>query len=221
MAVERTGPYIWTTWLSRLLVGENSCEWASWFRAHYIAYDKAPDDFDQATWSMDHTALLNDTRDKLEADGLTVYTENQNRFSLRGRSGAVLGGKPDLVSVDPSGDADGRATVYDLKTGRRRLSDEAQLLIYMYAMPRTGQYRGVAFDGRLIYGDGREAEIPADRMNDVFMRRLYALIGRVAADSPARKVPSAQECGMCEITSVDCPERIDAEDDAPEDGGGH
>ena len=29
------GPYVWVTWLSKLLVGENSCEWGSWFRAQH------------------------------------------------------------------------------------------------------------------------------------------------------------------------------------------
>ena len=28
-----TGPYVWVTWLPRLLSGESSCEWASWFKA--------------------------------------------------------------------------------------------------------------------------------------------------------------------------------------------
>ena len=26
--VRRDGPYIWVTWLTRLLVGENPCEWS-------------------------------------------------------------------------------------------------------------------------------------------------------------------------------------------------
>lgn len=29
MTEPRTSPYIWTSWLSRLLVGDNSCEWAA------------------------------------------------------------------------------------------------------------------------------------------------------------------------------------------------
>ena len=33
MAVPREFPYIWTTWLPRLLTDENSCEWAVWFKA--------------------------------------------------------------------------------------------------------------------------------------------------------------------------------------------
>ena len=31
----RDFPYIWATWLPRLLTGENSCEWAVWFKAHH------------------------------------------------------------------------------------------------------------------------------------------------------------------------------------------
>ncbi len=29
------GPYVWVTWLPRLLSGESSCEWASWFKAQH------------------------------------------------------------------------------------------------------------------------------------------------------------------------------------------
>ena len=34
----RNGLYIWVTWLTRLLVGENSCEWAAWFRARHESW---------------------------------------------------------------------------------------------------------------------------------------------------------------------------------------
>ena len=34
MALLRAGgPYIWVTWLTKLLSDENSCEWAAWFRS--------------------------------------------------------------------------------------------------------------------------------------------------------------------------------------------
>ena len=45
----RDGPYIWVTWLTSLLVGENSCEWSSWFRARQEgwSWEKVPSSFDQ------------------------------------------------------------------------------------------------------------------------------------------------------------------------------
>ena len=36
MAVLRNnGPYVWVTWLPRLLSGENTCEWANWFKTQH------------------------------------------------------------------------------------------------------------------------------------------------------------------------------------------
>ena len=59
LAQRREHPYIWATWLPRLLTGENSCEWAVWFKAHYQDWTKVPSDFNQAQWILNHTALLN------------------------------------------------------------------------------------------------------------------------------------------------------------------
>ena len=216
MAELRTGPYIWATWLSKLLVGDMSCEWASWFKAHYKGYERMPSTFDMVTWQMNHTSLLNDVRDKLEADGLTVLTENQSYFNLRGGSGTVIGGKPDLVSLD----SDGAGTIYDIKTGQPRASDIAQVMIYMYALPHINQFRGRRFQGRLVYRDNRVVDIPGDSVNDAFKSELFTLIRRISDSQPARRVPSALECGMCDLTPIDCPDRIDvAPADQIADGG--
>ena len=29
------GPYIWVTWLNKLITGDQSCEWAYWFRTQF------------------------------------------------------------------------------------------------------------------------------------------------------------------------------------------
>ena len=55
-------PYIWATWLPRLLTGEKSCEWTAWFKAHHRNWTRTPSDFNQAQWLIDHTALLNKQR---------------------------------------------------------------------------------------------------------------------------------------------------------------
>ena len=205
----RSGPYIWATWLARLLVGDASCEWAAWFRAHYKEFERMPGDFDAVAWQIRHTAILNEVRDRLEAGGSSVLTENQCHFSLRGNSGAVIGGKPDLVAFGE----DNRAIVYDVKTGQRRPSDAAQVMIYMYALPYVSRYRGMSFEGRVVYADGGEIEIAASAVNDSFRADLHALIRRVtAADAPRRR-PSAFECKMCDITPNDCPDRMDADTD--------
>ena len=164
LPIQRSGPYIWVTWLSKLLVGDNSCEWASWFKAHYKDYAKFPSTFDSATWQMNHTALLNKVRARLEQEEKAVYIEGQNHFTLRGSSGTVLAGKPDLISIS----AQKERTIHDIKTGQPRTSDQIQVMIYMYALPRAlKQYKGMAFDGMVGYKD-HEVPIPSSAINETF-----------------------------------------------------
>ena len=79
----------------------------------------------------------------------------------------------------------------------------------MYAVPKAlSQYKGVEFDGRVIYPD-HEEYVPATALDDTFVENFSSLIQRLALKQPARKVPSRLECGFCNITSVDCPDRVE------------
>ena len=97
MPVPRQSTYIWATWLPRLLTGENSCEWAVWFKAHYQDWTRTPSEFNHAEWMLNHTALLNKRKANWMHGGFDVNIEGQNSFALRGRS-ATLAGKPDLIT---------------------------------------------------------------------------------------------------------------------------
>ena len=209
MTTKRDQPYIWVTWLTKLLVGDNSCEWAAWFRAHYTNFRRAPDNFDSATWQMNHTVLLNQVRDRLHDEGHTIFVEKQNRFALRGSS-ATLGGKPDLIALTGN-----HGIIYDVKTGQPTASDHVQVMTYMYAVPRAlGQYRKFTFDGKVVYGD-HEVSIPAMAIDDRFIDRLASLIRRISRQQPLLKTPSAMECGFCQISKEECPERVES---GPEEG---
>ena len=203
MPERRANPYVWVTWLTKLLVGENSCEWAACFRANHegYSYEKVPSTFDATGWQLNHTALINHLREQLESDGKTVFTENQNSFTLRGAS-ATLGGKPDLITIDGA-----TGTIYDAKTGRPSPSHHIQVMVYMYAVPKVlRQFKGVEFNGKVVYND-HEVSIPAEAINETFVANLGDLVKRIASAVPARKVPSAMECGFCNITKADCPDR--------------
>jgi hypothetical protein len=206
MAIKREKPYIWVTWLTRLLSGDSSCEWSAQFKALHEgrSYSKVVTDFNATQWQIDHTNLLNKTRSVLESTGSIVYTEGQNFFNLQGKS-ATLSGKPDLVTINGS---DG--VIYDAKTGEQSVSHQIQVLIYMYALPRAlPQYHNVKFEGKLIYSDN-EVFIPSNGVNQNFINKLGSLIRTISSPSLARKVPSAQECRFCTITTSDCQERIES-----------
>ena len=198
-------PYIWATWLPKLLTGENACEWAIWFKAHYQAGDKPPSDFNQADWLARHTALLNEQRDQWVKSGNEVRVENQNAFRLRGQS-ANLAGKPDLLVLNNH-----RILIVDVKGGKPQPWHRYQVMIYMYALPRAlPEYRDTHFAGEIIY-PAHTDRVPQGGIDQGFIRNLGSLIRRIADDKPAIRVPSAQECRFCDITTEDCPERVDSQ----------
>ena len=204
MATPRSGPYIWVTWLSRLLVGDAYCEWAAWFKSHYTEYARVPSSFNLAAWQVDHTAALKEVCAGLETEGATVSLESQNHFRLRGSSGAILAGRPDIVALQG-----GRATVYEVKTGQPTPADQVQVMIYIYALPHLSAFSGAEFDGRVVYRD-HQVDIPGSAVDETFKTGLFSLIRRVTSDDPARKVPSQLECALCDLTIEDCPERVES-----------
>ena len=204
MAEKRTGgPYTWVTTLAKLLTGENVCEWAGWFKAHHRNWKKPASDFDSTKWMLDHTALVNRERDSLENIGYDVYTENQNLFRLKG-STATIAGKPDLI-----GEKTNEILISDAKTGHSSPSHRAQIQIYQYAVPKALlQFQGKQARGQVRYPESYVGS-PASSVTPDFVANLGSLIRRLAADVPARRVPSVQECRYCDIAKADCPDRIE------------
>ena len=146
MPQRRNLPYIWTTSRPKLLTGESSCEYAAWFKAHHQGWTRQPSDFDAVQWQIEHTALLTETRDRFLASGSQVFTEAQNAFRLQGTT-AVLAGRPDLLVVNG-----GDVLIIDVKTGQERPSHIAQLMIYMYALPRAlQQYHDAKIRAEVFY----------------------------------------------------------------------
>ena len=97
----------------------------------------------------------------------------------------------------------------DAKTGQPRISDQVQVMAYMYAVPLAfPEYKGMSVGGLVIYED-HEVAIPPEAVDGAFKTDMADLIHRLSSDEPARKVPSGPECGFCDITPEDCPERIE------------
>ena len=183
--------------------GENSCEWAVWFKAHYQDWTRSPSEFNHAEWMLNHTALLNKRKANWKHGGFDVNIEGQNSFQLRGSS-ATLAGKPDLITQ-----RDGQAVIVDVKNGQDSASHIVQVMIYLYAIPRALEpYRDLKLRGQVTYDD-HTVRIPAEAVDDQFIRNLGALIRRLAYERPAKRVPSQQECRFCDISALDYPERVD------------
>lgn len=204
MATRRTGKsYIWTTWLAKLL-GGNQCVWSAWFKAHY-RYDKhEAQALDLAQWNREHTEMMRARRREMEREGWTVTEEAENAFKIEGAH-AIVAGKADLVGRQP-----GLALVVDGKTGRERDSDFWQVLFYLYALPKA--FKDLAerqLEGEIQYkrGDLRMTVTPAE-LTPERMGQIVDLIRVIGGPTAPAKVPSAHECKTCNIGPKDCPERI-------------
>ena len=54
-----------------------------------------------------------------------------------------------------------------------------------------------------------EVSIPAESVDDAFEARLVDFMQKMTSPVPPRRVPSGPECGFCELTDADCPEKIE------------
>ena len=202
---QRDFPYIWATWLPRLLTGERSCEWAIWFKAHHQGWNRKPSDFNQADWLARHTALLNEQRDQWTHSGYDVRLENQNAFRLRGQS-AILAGKPDLLVLNND-----RILIVDVKGGQEQPWYRYQVMIYMYALPKAmPEYRDAKFSGEIVYNDHTH-RVPQGGIDQGFIRNLGSSLTSAASllQSPLYAFPAPKSAGSATSTAADCPDRMD------------
>lgn len=207
MAEQRWGlPFIWPTWLTGLLAGSDSCAFSPWFQAHF-KFQKVDRDFDLVAWSAEHGAMVRDRAEQLRADGYVVLVEDQNKFTLKGKT-AVLSGKPDIVAARGN-----ERLVIDCKTGKEHDAHVWQVLIYLFALPLV-QHRlvpaGAVLTGELQYRH-RSMVIPSETFTLAMREQIVAAISRTGQVEAPPKTPSFRECAACPIPKSECPDRIETE----------
>ena len=198
MAKPRPGRYTWVTWLTPLLAGEAQCEFAPWFKSRF-QYDKVPSDFNLASWSADHTALLNKRVVQLRSEGWTVQVENANKFTVAGKA-TTLAGKVDIIATKP-----GRLLVSDAKTGQQRNSDFTQVCLYLFAIPMAfpDLAKGRTLEGEVCYKD-RVVPISAELFKPERRQEILDVLAMIGSDIKPMPIPSRAECAFCDITAADC-----------------
>lgn len=196
-------PFVWVTWLTGLLAREQQCVFASWHKAHF-RYAKLPDStFDSAAWTADHAALVQRRAGELVDEGWRVRIENENAFRLKGQS-AIVAGKMDIVAL-----RDGVVRIVDAKTGQQKHRDFFQLLIYLFALPKCWpELADHAIEGEVCYRD-HTVPIGGHELTATRIAEIAAAVKAVAAAAPPQPVPSAGECGRCDVAS--CTARVDSD----------
>jgi hypothetical protein len=204
MATRRDTPYVWLTWLIKLLSGEEHCYWHRWFQAHHDNYEKAESDFDRATWQADHAAMVAAHAKTLREQGYTVTIEKQNTFRMRGRSGAVFSGQPDLVAI--KGD---ELLMVDCKSGKPHANHRLQVLLYLLLWGRARpQHADLRSRGEIVYSTRPPIPVSAAEADESFMQQFLHVIRELVADEEPARVPSYAECSRCELSCNACPAKV-------------
>ena len=91
--LRENGPYIYPTWLPKLLAGLDRCEWKIWFQVHHDGrpWQKLDSDFNLTRYNIEHTELLRLCTEEHEQPGYTVTVERENDFRLRLEGSTISG----------------------------------------------------------------------------------------------------------------------------------
>ena len=198
------GPYIWPTWLPKLLAGLDRCEWKVWFQVQHDGrtWQKLDSDFNLTRYNIEHTELLRLCTEEYEQRGFTVTVKRQNDFRLN-RDWVTISDRPDLVAS-----RDEETIIVDVKAAKPNLSHEIQVMLYMAWLPLVDRrYQDSRLQGQVYYAKDQGIDIPASAVDQRFREIVKELISRPASTTPTRKAPSAGECRFCPISAQYCPDR--------------
>ena len=200
-------PWFYVTWLTGVMSGNDSCLFAPWVKGH-MWYKKRPRE-NLETWQAAHAAEVQVVAAAHAAAGRVVQLEDQNAFTLEGRT-CILAGKPDIIAWDSS-----QAYLDDVKTGKKRDAHVWQVRLYLAYAERlwpglvSGDGVALPIQGRLLYTGDAPLIVPPPT-DDQTREIIGSTIRRLASPEQPARVPSVRECRYCDI--VECPERL-AEDD--------
>ena len=198
MANPRKSPYIWVTWLAKVMSGDVTCHWQSWFQSHNQLTEKQSGDFDSAGWVMSHTKMLTELKESLIEEGYNPLIEHSLRYHIP-NSRIEVAGKSDCII-----EKEDEVIVYDCKTGKESDTHQVQVMLYMYILSK------IKFPEKQIIGivKYRDKEIEVSKLPEDFEENFNFFVNILSSPKPPMKNPG-DDCRFCSITENDCPERID------------
>lgn len=190
--ITREIPFLWPSWLAKLISGSDQCEWKFWIKSHY-KFDEKSSEFSLTTWAIKHNQLVKARRNAMEKLGYEIFTEGQNSFKFEG-DGFVVSGKPDLIAVNCEENV---AIIEDIKSGKPRPEHAVQdsdLDLY----------------GTVVYKDGiKDIDITSDMIDEELKAAMWDTVRLViGSEENCHRVPSHYECQFCEVPKEECPHKV-------------
>lgn len=211
MATPRSAPYIWVTWLARVMAGSVACHWQYWFQAHHKLSQRQHANFDVTAWTVAHSRLLTELRQELRNQGYFPRAEVPFSVDLPIPLSSSVDDVPLTLDVRVAGkidclvETDDEVVVFDCKTGAPREADRVQVMIYMHALRQYPQFVERPMRGVVVYPDQR---VPVDAPTEVFADHLTYFVRLLVTEEPALREPGP-DCRFCSLTALDCDERVE------------
>lgn len=201
----RDNTYVHPSWLAKALAGDRQCLYSLHTQANFVI-PKKDSDFDAAAYKIKHQGLVEKSAQDLRTQGYTVHTENANSFKVTLTGGGVISGTPDIVAI-----RDSEVLVIDVKTGQCRVSNQAQVLLYMFLIPLVGLH-GISQvpAGQLVYQHYPSVEIPVSDLTEEFKQRTKHLVTMMRLAEVPHPIPSVNECRYCPMGDC-CADRVSQE----------
>jgi CRISPR/Cas system-associated exonuclease Cas4 (RecB family) len=191
---KRSSPYGWVTWFAPYLSGESQCKFALWNQCNFQvpSNDEMPSD-----WLVKHQSLLKEVVYNLQSEGFEVEEENANSLYLNTSVGVTIAGKPDIITRN------GQGMVVDVKTGKPRGKDRAQVNLYQALIPAQKKHGITEVPwGRIVYGNGEVKLIPPNEVDEAFKNSVKGLLHMVAEPVAPDSQPSLGECRFCKCNKI-------------------
>jgi CRISPR/Cas system-associated exonuclease Cas4 (RecB family) len=204
-------PYVHPSWLAKSLSGDRQCLLASYIQANYKVPPKPGNDFDVEGYKLQHQQNLVNYVGALHLDGYSVHAEKENSFWYKAKSGATISAQPDIVAI-----RNNEPVIVDIKTGRPKATDIAQVKLYMAMWPSTKLHGiDVTPAGRLVYGTEEFEILPSEITSDFKQQVAQIMSALTTSDIPA-PIPSLCECRWCPVSHV-CPYKVEQTTECSDD----
>lgn len=203
----REKPYVYPTWITKLLGGDSKCWYAPWYKAHFKYAKRKDRDAIMDEYTVAHDKIVATRAAELKAAGYLVKVEKEGSFRINGAAGDVSG-IPDVVGM--KGD---EALISEAKSGKPRASDHWQVLIYKLLLPKHWLKGFTKIRGEVVYREGEP--IPVKPATAKENEAIGAAFRRVMGNTPPEAAPSGNECRFCDVAR--CAYRVD---EADGDSGG-
>ena len=205
-ALRESGPFIYPSWIPRLLIGVDHCEFKIWFQSHHdgSTWTRVASNFDSVAYNLRHTDLMKRCARQYEERGYKVTLETQNEFRLH-LAGATISGRMDLVAT--RGD---EMVIIDAKAAQPSEAHAVQVMLYMlFLQLQSNHDHSITISGQVYYSEDHKVDIPAGAADQQFQDLVVSLTNRLTSKEAPRKVPSASECRFCPIPREYCPDRME------------